>query len=96
MPLLIRIDPEDDRAIYVQIMDEIRRAVLLGGLTAGEALPSVREVAAEVGVSPESIRRWTAMAREAKARTIVPVRVRQEAAHDDLDGASTILDKFRT
>jgi len=56
----------------------------------------VREVAAEVGVSPESIRRWTAMAREAKARTIVPVRVRQEAAHDDLDGASTILDKFRT
>lgn len=56
MPLLIRIDPEDDRAIYVQIMDEIRRAVLLGGLAAGEALPSVREVAAEVRVNPNTVR----------------------------------------
>lgn len=56
MALLIRIDPDDDRAIYVQIMDEIRRAVLLGGLTAGEALPSVREVAAEVRVNPNTVR----------------------------------------
>lgn len=56
MALLIRIDPDDDRAIYVQIMDEIRRAVLLGGLAAGEALPSVREVAAEVRVNPNTVR----------------------------------------
>lgn len=56
MPILIRIDPADDRAIYVQIMDEIRRAVLLGGLAAGESLPSVREVAAEVRVNPNTVR----------------------------------------
>ncbi|HKI94590.1 MAG TPA: GntR family transcriptional regulator [Gemmatimonadales bacterium] len=86
MPLLIRIDPEDDRAIYVQIMDEIRRAVLLGGLTAGEALPSVREVAAEVRVNPNTVRQaYRELQREGLlgTRRGVGSFVREDANLDD-------------
>lgn len=56
MPILIRVDPSDDRPIYVQIMDEIRRTVLLGGLSAGESLPSAQVLASEIGVNPNTVR----------------------------------------
>jgi GntR family transcriptional regulator len=54
--LIISIDPEQRRPIYVQIMDEVRRARLLGTVEPGEALPSVRQLAAELGVNPNTVK----------------------------------------
>lgn len=53
--LLVEIRPEDPRSIYVQIMDEVRRAVALGDLEADDPLPSVRDLAAELRVNPNTV-----------------------------------------
>jgi GntR family transcriptional regulator len=54
--LIISIDPEVRRPIYVQIMDEVRRGRVLGMLPPGAALPSVRQLAADLGVNPNTVK----------------------------------------
>jgi GntR family transcriptional regulator len=54
--LIISIDPEQRRPIYVQIMDEVRRARVLGTLRSGDPLPSVRQLAADLGVNPNTVK----------------------------------------
>ncbi len=54
-PLLVEIQPDDPRPIYVQIMDEVRRAVAMGDLDADDPLPSVRELASELRVNPNTV-----------------------------------------
>ena len=53
--LLVQIQPTDSRPIYVQIMDEVRRAVVLGDLEAEDPLPSVRELAGQLHVNPNTV-----------------------------------------
>lgn len=53
--MLISIDAGEPRPIYVQIMDEIKRAVVLGTVGPDEALPSVRQLAAELRVNPNTV-----------------------------------------
>jgi GntR family transcriptional regulator len=53
--MLIAIDPSDPRAIYVQIVDEVRRALVLGTLAPGDPLPSVRQLAGELRVNPNTV-----------------------------------------
>jgi GntR family transcriptional regulator len=53
--MLIAIDVTDARPIYVQIMDEVRRARVLGTLRGDESLPSVRHLAAELRVNPNTV-----------------------------------------
>ncbi len=55
MKLALRIDPADPRPIYVQVIDEIRRGVLRGALRPGELLPSVRELARQLRVNPNTV-----------------------------------------
>ncbi|HSU16515.1 GntR family transcriptional regulator [Longimicrobium sp.] len=51
----LSIDTADPRPIHVQIVDEVRRAVVLGTLAAGDVLPPVRHMAAELRVNPASV-----------------------------------------
>jgi GntR family transcriptional regulator len=51
----VLIDDADARPIYVQIMDEIRRGIVLGTLLAEDALPSVRQLAADLRVNPNTV-----------------------------------------
>lgn len=53
--MLITIDPADPRPIYVQIMDEVRRALVIGTLAADDLLPSVRQLAVELRVNPNTV-----------------------------------------
>ena len=53
--MLISIDATDARPIYVQIMDEIRRAVVLGTVKPDDPLPSVRQLAGELRVNPNTV-----------------------------------------
>ena len=53
--MLITIDPGDARPIYVQIMDEVRRARVLGTVGPEDALPSVRHLASELRVNPNTV-----------------------------------------
>jgi GntR family transcriptional regulator len=53
--MLVNLDPQDARPLYLQIMDEVRRAVVVGTLRAEDPLPSVRELAAELVVNPRTV-----------------------------------------
>ena len=45
----------NDRPIYLQLMETITAAIASGTLAAGSRLPSVRELAAEAGVNPNTM-----------------------------------------
>ena len=53
--MIIRVDPADARPIYRQIADEIKALIARGALREGEPLPSVRQVAADLGVNLNTI-----------------------------------------
>ncbi len=52
---MLDLDPSDRRPIYTQIMDEIRRSIVLGTWRADEPLPSVRQLASELRVNPNTV-----------------------------------------
>jgi GntR family transcriptional regulator len=53
--VIVQIDPADDRPIYQQIVDEVRRARVVGALCADEPLPSVRQMAVTLRVNPNTV-----------------------------------------
>ncbi|MFC1629263.1 GntR family transcriptional regulator [Gemmatimonadota bacterium] len=55
MPIIFHIDPADSRPIYKQIMDEVRRAVVVGTAGPDSPLPSVRQLAADLRVNPNTV-----------------------------------------
>jgi GntR family transcriptional regulator len=57
MSLELTITPGSSTPIYRQIMDQIARAVSRGGLPAGEQMPSVRALAEQLVVNPNTIAR---------------------------------------
>lgn len=53
--MLVNLNPQDGRPLYLQIMDEVRRAVSVGSLRPEDPLPSVRELAGELVVNPRTV-----------------------------------------
>lgn len=51
----IRVIPGSGAAIYRQIADQVRRAVAAGELSVGDPLPSVRALAKELVVNPNTV-----------------------------------------
>lgn len=43
--------------IYLQIMDKMKRRIVTGAWSAGERIPSVRDLAIEFGVNPNTMQR---------------------------------------
>jgi len=52
---MLSLDPT--RPIYLQIMEEVKKRAVRGEYPPGEQLPSVRELAKETGVNPNTIAR---------------------------------------
>ncbi|HEX6751603.1 MAG TPA: GntR family transcriptional regulator [Longimicrobium sp.] len=53
--MLIDLDLSDGRPLYQQIVDEVRRAVAQGALKPDDTLPSVRALATELRVNPNTV-----------------------------------------
>ena len=51
----IEVDPRSGVPIYVQIVDQVRHAVGMGVLRPGERLPTVRGLARDLGVAPNTV-----------------------------------------
>mgnify|MGYP001205407562 CR=1 FL=1 len=51
----IQIDHASDRAVYQQIIDQVRRDIALGRLRTGEKLPTVRQLAGQLLINPNTI-----------------------------------------
>ena len=54
---MLHLDYRDARPIYVQIMDGLRQQITARVLMPGEKLPSVRELAVELSINPNTIQR---------------------------------------
>jgi GntR family transcriptional regulator len=59
---LLTIQPNAPEPIYRQIVEQLRRLIASGQLTAGELLPSVRDVAGFHAVNPMTVSRAYGMA----------------------------------
>ena len=53
--LVVNLDPGDARPLYLQIMDEVRRALVTGALRTEDPVPSVRELASQLVVNPRTV-----------------------------------------
>jgi len=53
--MVITIDAADARPIYIQITDEVKRGIVLGTLQPDAPLPSVRQLASELRVNPNTV-----------------------------------------
>jgi GntR family transcriptional regulator len=53
--LPVILDPRDARPLYLQIMDEVRRALVAGTLRPEDPVPSVRELASHLVVNPRTV-----------------------------------------
>ena len=51
----LRVDPAEAAPLWSQIEDGVRRLVASGGLTAGAAVPSVRDLARDLRVNPATV-----------------------------------------
>lgn len=54
---LIVLNYRDSKPIYGQIGDGFRKLILSGAMSAGEKLPSVRELASDLAINPNTIQR---------------------------------------
>lgn len=55
--MLYQLNTSDDRPIYSQIADQVKFAVAAGLLRPGELVPSVRELAKQLVVNPNTVAR---------------------------------------
>jgi GntR family transcriptional regulator len=51
----IRIDNASDRPVYQQIIDQVKRDIALGRLGKDERLPTVRQLAGQLAINPNTI-----------------------------------------
>lgn len=51
------MDFDDARPIWLQLIDEFRRRIAVGEWASGTRIPSVRELAVELGVNPNTVQR---------------------------------------
>jgi GntR family transcriptional regulator len=83
--VLIRIDPQSPEPIFEQIVYQVKGLVARGELGQGDKLPSVRELAKEVSINPNTvIRAYDALERDG-------VLVRRQGAGCFLTGKKSAL-----
>ena len=51
----IRIDNASDRPVYQQIIDQVKRDIALGRIVKNEKLPTVRRLAGQIAINPNTI-----------------------------------------
>lgn len=54
---MIQIDYQDPRPIYEQIIDRFEKMILYGALQPDEKMPSVRQMASELSINPNTIQK---------------------------------------
>ena len=53
----LRLDTSDGTPIYLQIVDQIKRSVAVGRLKPEDSLPSVRQLALDLTINPNTVAR---------------------------------------
>lgn len=84
---MITLNYRDARPIYEQVKDGLRRLIVSGAIADGEKLPSVRQLASQLAINPNTIQRaYNELEAEGYAASVPgkgSFAVRGERAHDD-------------
>ena len=51
------VNPKSKQPLYEQLVDQLRRQLILGAVKAGAPMPSVRQLASELGINPNTIQK---------------------------------------
>jgi len=57
LPAILIVDPRSGVPIYLQIIEQVKRAVAAGALALSEQLPTVKALALELTVNPNTVAR---------------------------------------
>lgn len=76
------VNPKSKQPLYEQLVEQLRRQLILGGMEAGAAMPSVRQLATELGINPNTIQK--AYRRIEEEGMIISVPGRGSFVSDDL------------
>src|SRR5260370_38370420 len=57
LPFRFALDLRSGVPVYRQIIDQVRSAMALGSLTAGDQLPTVRQMAVDLAINPNTVMR---------------------------------------
>ena len=55
--MIFNVDPRNGLAIYEQVVRQVKFAIANGALKSGELVPSVRELARELAINPNTVAR---------------------------------------
>jgi GntR family transcriptional regulator len=55
--VLLHVNPSTGLPIYLQIQAQVKHAVAAGALRAGDAMPSVRKLASDLRINPNTVAR---------------------------------------
>ena len=54
---IVSIEFDNNLPIYLQIMNYLKKEIVVGNLTAGDKIPAVRELALELQINPKTVQR---------------------------------------
>ena len=57
MPSAFSVDPRSGVPVYLQLIEQVKRLVAVGGLAAGEQLPTVRQLAVDLTINSNTVAR---------------------------------------
>ncbi len=57
MPAIFTVDPHTGVPIYLQLIEQVKRSVALGVLAPGERLPTVKQLAIDLTINPNTVAR---------------------------------------
>lgn len=80
--MLLKINFESDIPIYIQIKNQIIHGIALGTLKPGEILPSVRQLASDIGINMHTVNKSYSLLKSEgyivvdrrKGATVLPIR----------------------
>jgi len=53
--MLIRVNPSSGVPLYLQLMDQVKHAIETGAVKAGDQLPTIRKVAEDLVMNPNTV-----------------------------------------
>ncbi|MGN1181309.1 MAG: GntR family transcriptional regulator [Suilimivivens sp.] len=74
---------DSDRPIYAQILERIQMQIVAGVYQPGEKIPSVRELAADAGVNPNTMQK--ALAELERSGLVITLRTSGRVVTEDLN-----------
>lgn len=55
MPVVLTVDPRSGVPIYLQVIEQVKRSVAVGILQPGEQLPTVKQLALDLTINPNTV-----------------------------------------